>query len=161
MYLVIFHHWIHAQYMSPVEPLLTLPSHVRWLAPADVRSPAEVRSRPQRAQSRATLQTSPHTAVAAGPRQDRYSVRAARPVEILGWDKFLRAFYYIVLIPDTWVDNSRLLYLFNCVSFHTDPNEKDLVTLKEVRQHSLSAVFTAGIHALCTLTDLLSCRCRC
>lgn len=57
---------------------VTVLSCVRWFAPKDVRSLAEVRSWPQRTQSRADLQTSPHTAAAAGPRQNRYSPQAVK-----------------------------------------------------------------------------------
>lgn len=51
--------------------MLMLLSFVRWPSPEDVRGLAEVRSRPQRAQSRAAVQASPHSAADAGPRQDR------------------------------------------------------------------------------------------
>ena len=69
--------------------MLALLSCVRWPAPEDVGSPAEVRRRPQRAQSRAALQTGSHSAAAAGPRKNRYnpSLIACNLCRILGQTK--------------------------------------------------------------------------
>lgn len=67
--------------------VLTLLPCARRPASEDVRRPAEIRSRPQGAQSRAALQVSPHSAAAAGPRQDRYSLTPVPHVQIIGSNK--------------------------------------------------------------------------
>lgn len=67
--------------------VLTLLPCARRPASEDVRHPAEIRSRPQGAQSRAALQVSPHSAAAAGPRQDRYSLTPVPHVQIIGSNK--------------------------------------------------------------------------
>ena len=133
--------------------VLTLLSCARRPAPEDVRGPAEVRSRTQRAQSRAALQDGPDSAAAAGPRPTRCGIsrhcseyqagqhtahKAPTPMliyESIGFgnvEKCVNKSYQTVSVD--------LCYKCRFVSVNTDPAQKDLINLKEVCQHPLSVL---------------------
>ena len=159
---------------------------LRRPASEDVRCPAEIRSRPQGAQSRAALQASPHSAAAAGPGQDRYGLTPVPHVQIIGSNK-ANPLDSIMLLSsvmqgghlDSWHLSSKILWdandarieLFHCnICLKTPvcpsrqiPMRKTSSPWRRYVSIRLSEVLARNIHYL-LLTALLChfpCRCSC